>query len=126
MTVPVNHVGMSNIQDEFKCDVITTAAPCLIGFAKGKFPKNYSTIVEKKIADMLLYPATIGVKHLVLSAFGCGAFRNNPRFISMMFKKCINNLNLPYESITFAILDDNNCVNNGISNFQTFKNTFHV
>lgn len=104
-------------EDEFKCDIITIAAPCLIGFKPHKFPKNYKKIVEKKIIDMISYPATIGVKHLILSAFGCGAFRNNPRFISMMFKKHLKNL--PYETVTFAILDTSTLKTNNFEIFRT-------
>ncbi|MEO6303829.1 MAG: TIGR02452 family protein [Bacteroidia bacterium] len=109
--------------NEFKCDILTIAAPCLIGFPKGKYPKNYSSNVEKSIRTILSFPYHCGVKHLVLSAFGCGAFRNNPVFISRIFKKIIKEYPC-YESITFAILDDNNCIANGTSNFQTFKKTF--
>ena len=78
--------------------------------------------LRKKIEQILLYPAQKGCKNLVLSAFGCGAFLNNPIFVSKMFKDLMKEL--PYENITFAILDDANSRANGISNFETFKKTF--
>lgn len=106
---------------EFKCDIVTVAAPNLIGFKPGKFPKQYSATVNRKVEQMLLLPYTAGCKNLVLSAFGCGAFRNNPVFISAVFKKHLKNL--PYENIYFAILDDKNCHDNGFSNFGVFKKT---
>lgn len=112
---------MNHPEDWFKCDVVTVAAPCLIPFKGKKKPKGYTKLVDEKIAQMLLYPATQGVKNLVLSAFGCGAFRNNPRFISQRFKKQLQYL--PYDNIVFAILDDHNALANGISNYQTFKKT---
>jgi uncharacterized protein (TIGR02452 family) len=114
--------GQYNIQSISKIDVITVAAPCLIGFAKGKFPKGYSSLVHHKVKQMLEYPATQGVEHLVLSAFGCGAFRNNPNFISRVFKQHIKNL--PYKTIVFSVLDDHNSKANGVSNYQAFSNMF--
>ena len=112
--------------NEFKCDILTIAAPCLINFKPGRYPKNYSKIVQEKIKIMIYAPYYMGVKHLILSAFGCGAFRNNPKFMSSMFKKQIKLLNLPYETITFAILDDSNSKANGLSNFETFKKTLSL
>jgi uncharacterized protein (TIGR02452 family) len=105
--------------NKFKADVVTVAAPNLIPYKGKKKPKGYTKLIDDKIAQMLLYPATQGVKNLVLSAFGCGAFRNNPRFISQRFKKQLKNL--PYDNVVFAILDDHNSKANGISNYQTFK-----
>jgi len=47
--------------------------------------------------------------HLVLGAWGCGAFGNDPRSVARRFRELLG-LSLPwihgYESITFAILDD--------------------
>lgn len=106
----------------FKCDVITIAA---INLRNSKIKKSaYESITKNKIQQMLLYPAQRGCKNLVLSAFGCGAFMNNPIFMSKTFKSLMKEL--PYENITFAILDDANSKANGISNFETFKKTFEV
>jgi uncharacterized protein (TIGR02452 family) len=104
----------------FKCDIITIAAPCLIN---GPIP-NYHGILDNKVKQMLYYPASQGAKNLVLSAFGCGAFRNNPIWVSRVFKKFIKDL--PYENISFAIYDDHNAKANKISNLQSFQNTFEV
>ena len=109
------------IIDKFKADVVTVAAPNLIPYKGNKKPKGYTKMIDDKIAQMLVFPATQGVKNLVLSAFGCGAFRNNPRFISQRFKKQLQNL--PYDNVIFAILDDHNSKANGISNFDAFKKT---
>jgi uncharacterized protein (TIGR02452 family) len=104
----------------FKCDIITIAAPCLIGYKPNKFPPHYSFIFEEKIKQALWFPAQMGVNNLVMSALGCGAFKNNPIFVSRLFKKYLKNL--PYNKVYFAILDDSNSKANGISNFLTFKN----
>lgn len=98
--------------DMFKCDILTIAAPCLIGL--DTLPKNYAKTVESKIKHMLTYPATIGVQNLVLSAFGCGAFRNDPTYIANVFKKHLKGL--PYKMITFAVLDTKN-----EGNFEVFR-----
>lgn len=109
-----------NFIPNFKCDIITIAAPNLNGKPT---PDNYEEIIETKIKQMLYIPAQRGCKNLILSAFGCGAFKNNPEVMSKMFKAQLKNL--PYDNIFFAILDDQNSKENGFSNFNIFKNTLN-
>lgn len=115
-----------NYFPHFNCDIITVAALNLNPNAReiktfGKVEK-YKELTDEKIRQILYYPATKGAENLVLSAFGCGAFQNNPIFISRMFRKYLKDL--PYKNIYFAILDDHNSKANGFSNFLTFQDTF--
>jgi uncharacterized protein (TIGR02452 family) len=70
----------------FDCDIITIAA---INRSEST-PANYEEIMEEKISNMLYIPYKNGCKNLVLSAFGCGVFKNDPHFVSELFKSLYN------------------------------------
>jgi uncharacterized protein (TIGR02452 family) len=101
---------------DFKCDVITMAA---FNLNNTVLPKEYQSITELKIRNMLWIPSEMGCENLVLSAFGCGVFKNDPYYISELFKKYLDSgFASLYKSITFAIINDRNSVG---SNFEIFK-----
>ena len=50
---------------------------------------------------------------LILSAFGCGAFKNPPKHIALLFKSVIHQYAGYFEKIYFAIVDDHNTENFG-------------
>ena len=105
-----------NIIDQFQCDVITMAAVNLNGMDK---PHNYKEITESKIFNIIDTPRKYGCKNLVLSALGCGVFKNDPYYIASTFKKFFDvGLNNYYNRIIFAIINDPNSVS---SNYQIFK-----
>ena len=47
---------------------------------------------------------------MVLSAWGCGAFRNPPQHIAKLFLECLASepLRGAFQTVTFAILEDHN------------------
>lgn len=109
-----------NIIPEFNCDVITMAA---VNLNKGHIDnprniKNYEQTMYQKIDNMLFTPQIYGCHNLVLSAFGCGVFKNDPTFVASLFKKVIEKHSSSYDTICFAILNDRNSVG---SNFEIFK-----
>lgn len=71
---------------------------------------------------------------IVLSAFGCGAYRNPPSIMAQLFYEVISTeyagggVNLPktYRHISFAIIDDHNSnkEHNPEGNFLPFQNKF--
>lgn len=69
----------------------------------------------------------IGYQHnhdcLVLSALGCGAFKNPPKHIALLFKSVIYQYAGYFDTIYFAIIDDHNTGNqiNPRGNFAPFK-----
>lgn len=99
----------------FDCDVITMAAIN----RSASTPSNYEEIMEEKISNMLYIPYKNGCKNIVLSAFGCGVFKNDPNFVSIMFKNLLDSgFSSLYSKISFAILNDRNSVG---SNYQIFR-----
>ncbi len=104
-----------NEVESFTCDIITMAAVNLNGLDK---PRNYISLMTDKIDHILYVPYKNGCKNLVLSAFGCGVFKNDPEFVSSLFKDSLYKFGGYYDNITFSILNDRNSVG---SNYQIFK-----
>jgi len=80
--------------------------------------------VKKKIRLMLSVGLDQGHDSVVLSAWGCGAFRNPPRHIASLFKEVLMETQLKnrYQHISFAIIDDHNA--RGEGNFKPFLDVF--
>ena len=104
-----------NIIPSFKVDVITMAALNINGKDK---PDGYETVMRDKIEAIIRYPCKLDCGNLVLSAFGCGVFKNDPTFVANEFKKAIQKYGGIYSNITFSILNDHNSVD---SNYEIFK-----
>ena len=49
-----------------------------------------------------------GFDGIVLSAFGCGAFRNPPAHIASLFKRVVVEFQGFFRMVAFAILEDHN------------------
>lgn len=92
--------------------VMTCAAPMLKYGMEGYTPKAYEAMVYQRITGMLKVAAYLGYRHLVLGAFGCGAFRNDARVISDLFYKALKDLDFDgmkehdlFRRIDFAVMD---------------------
>lgn len=105
------------------CDVITIASVNLNGLDR---PSNYSEIMQDKIDQIFKSAVDNNCVNVVVSAFGCGVFKNDPDEVSKMFIESINKYMGYFNNICFSILNDRN--SNG-SNFEIFekniKNSFH-
>ncbi len=83
---------------------------------------------QEKIRTILRIAGLHGHDSLVLSAFGCGAFRNPPKHVAELFKAVFNEPEFKnrFRQITFAIIDDHNAgkAHNKEGNFEPFKSVF--
>jgi uncharacterized protein (TIGR02452 family) len=66
--------------------------------------------------------------NVVLSAFGCGAYRNPPKNVARCFKKVVTEFNGLFDNIIFAIIDDHNSFqkHNAEGNLTPFAEAFDV
>lgn len=86
----------------------------------------FSTITKIKIDSIFQIAHMKNHDSIVLSAFGCGGFRNPPEHISKMFydslytEKYFGSWKQYFKVVKFAIFDENYPK----SNYQIFKNTF--
>ena len=101
-----------NENEESKtCDVITCAAP------NSTVAKDYQHISEdvllQVMKDRILMILRVAqenkVKVLILGAFGCGVFGNNPIITAKIFKECLTKYQYyrnVFDVVVFAIPDD--------------------
>lgn len=91
--------------------VMTCAAPMLREGMEGMTQQQYEAMVYDRITGMLKVAAYLGYKHLILGAFGCGAFGNDARIVSDLFYKALKEFNFDgmresdmFRRIDFAVL----------------------
>jgi len=104
--------GYPFLKEPYFVSVLTVAAvnKPAINHKTGDMESADEDRTAMRILLMLQMAKDNGVRHLVLSAFGCGAFRNPPRHVARLFKWA---LHLPefreaFGTICFAIIEDHN------------------
>ena len=111
----------------FKVDVITCAAPDLRAPFKVEFLSQIPYMSEaeqfalhvKRAIHILSIAAYKGAESLVLGAFGCGVFNNNPETVAKAYKTAIDVFPKYFDEIEFAVFcrDDK-------TNYQKFLKVF--
>jgi len=88
----------------FEADVLTCAAPNL-SYGKGSLDESVYDIHRRRALRIIKAAAIGGADALVLGAFGCGAFGNDPAVVARAYKDAIESLpgNLGIKKIVFAI-----------------------
>lgn len=83
-------------------------------------------MAKKKLRNMFAVALIHGHDSLVLSAWGCGAFRNPPRHVAKLFKEVLSETDFlnRFKHISFAILDDHNA--RGEGNYRPFAELFNT
>jgi len=118
-----------NVMTPVQADVITMAAINLnkthidnIG-TKDEV-EDYDKLLEYKIGCMLNSAVVAECDNLILGAWGCGVFKNDPSVVAKMFKRALDFGYVAgatkgcFENVVFAIINDHNSVKN---NYQIFK-----
>lgn len=86
---------------------ITCAAPYLkFGMGRMTMPE-YCDMMLLRIKGLLKFAAQSGYTRLVLGAWGCGAFGNDPKIMSDLFNKAFQETNPDglFREVCFAVLD---------------------
>jgi uncharacterized protein (TIGR02452 family) len=101
--------------ETFNVDFLTTAVNRINRAGMTSYTQFVTEYEKKKeefrmkIEVLLRAAVNQGCKHLVLSALGCGAFRNPPKLVAELFKDVIEKeFKYSFERIVFAIIDDHN------------------
>lgn len=105
-----------NFMKEQICDVVTVAAIRLTA----EPDQYYHVITNYKIELMLSVPAFYDVDTLILGAWGCGAFNNDPHVISEKMKLGLEKYGKYFEKVIFAVINDHN----SRVNYAVFKERF--
>jgi uncharacterized protein (TIGR02452 family) len=109
-------------QEEWKrFDVITCAAPNLSGRTQEEYPLDVQYDIHLRRAEHILSVAAANSDRiLVLGAFGCGAFWNNPEAVAKAYNDATKKYSAYFDKIVFAIYHREH----EQENYQTFKKIF--
>lgn len=103
-----------------KCDVIVVAAPNWGAASKAGCDKAANDEALSSRIDLVLDMAEDnGVKSIVLGAFGCGVFGQDPKQVARMFKEKL--ANRPFANVVFAVLPGRG---GDVRNVKAFLNEF--
>lgn len=85
-------------------DVLSISAPnCRVNIDN---KKQYIKILEDRIEAIFIISLLHGTRNLILGAFGCGVFGNDPEIVAKIFRKNIKRYGNYFKSIGFVIPDD--------------------
>lgn len=110
------------ISEPFDIDCITIAAVNLNSTPR---TSGYSSMMKNKIRLMLSIPYLNGCDTIVLGAWGCGVFDNDPNDVAQMFYEILvdENMGIMFDNVIFGVINDNNSVGN---NFQIFNDKLNL
>ena len=105
---------------EIKCDVITCAAPNYQAAHRyqGITSQENLTTLDSRIKFVIDIAEEQQVETLILGAFGCGLFGQDPKEVSQLFKKYLNKTKY-IRNVIYAIPNSNRD-----SNYAIFKRIF--
>lgn len=108
----------------FKCDVITCAAPNKSAAQKYQNVSDdeNTKFLRERIKFVLKIAYDNNVETLMLGAYGCGVFGQNPTEVATIFKEYLStDFNRCFKNVIFAI--PKSSTNN---NYTAFENVFNV
>ncbi len=82
--------------------------------------ENYEQVMIEKIEKIFDVAAFHLCDNLILGAWGCGVFKNEPKVVAEFFNKVIEKKRMLFDNIIFAVINDKNSVAN---NYEIFLNT---
>jgi uncharacterized protein (TIGR02452 family) len=102
-------------EDWYEVDVITCAAPNLNNKPRNSYnvgdgvkavkvsDEKLGEIHEKRLRRLLDVAVLEGDDTVILGAFGCGAFKNNPEVVAQAARKVIEDYLYAFKNIEFAV-----------------------
>ena len=103
------------------CDIITIAAPnaSAVNRYHGLYKSSIRPCLVSRIERMLAVAMENGVNTLILGAFGCGVFGNNPATVANIFQYFLEeDFKYVFNTVVFAIPDRNS------DNYKAFETVF--
>lgn len=88
-------------------------------------PQGYATMMIKKIRAICGHAASRGCNTLILGAWGCGVFKNEPDEVALFFKTVLEHEGFAtqFKQIIFPVINDKNSRDN---NYEAFKKVFSI
>ena len=118
--------------DYFRVDVITCAAPNLREVPANSFNRDEGEPIQlsdeelykvhyKRAIKIMEIACANNVEVLILGAFGCGAFRNNPNVVAKAYKDAVEHFRHAFKEIEFAVY----CPPKDPTNYNEFRAAFN-
>ena len=113
----------------FAVDVITCAAPTLREQTSNRYnpsdgdsapditPEQLLALHERRGRQILSAAAANGAQVIILGAFGCGAFKNNPAIVAQAYANILPEYLHHFQTIEFAVY----CPPRSMKNFDAFN-----
>ena len=123
--VPVFRDDEDQLLDEPWLTSVITSPAVNAGAVRQNTPrleKHIEPIMAERIERVLLLAASHGHRNLVLGAWGCGVFRNDPKVIAALFNDALatNRFRNVFERVRFSVLDSSN----DLTTFTAFNEAF--
>lgn len=124
--VPVFRDDKDDLMDEIHLVSIITAPAVNVGALPASQRKNKQLISDhmlERTEHVLALALTEGYTHLVLGAWGCGVFRNDPRHVAGYFKHFLapeGKYARAFEQVVFAVPD----FPSSLANYKAFEAVF--
>lgn len=104
-------------------DIITSPAVNLgVALSRGEDEETCYRIMKTRMRKILMLFHEKGNTHIILGAFGCGVFRNDPKRIAQIWKELLidEDMKSGFHEILFAVYDKSKTQNN----IQAFTSVF--
>lgn len=92
------------LEDPFPAAVLTAPAPCARALSAAQ-RAALPGVFERRIDRLLALAAAEGHRRLVLGAWGCGAFRNDPLLVADLFARALARHGAGFDRVVFAVWD---------------------
>jgi len=103
----------------FTLSIVSAPAPNLNGVRPEGFTSLCEIVIRSRAEKILQVAAAQGHKNIILGAWGCGAFGNDPNMVATEFQKVLDKV--PYfEHVCFAVYDTRTPPHL----FETFQSVF--
>ena len=96
--------GLALLEAPFLATVLTAPAPCARRLSAEEVRALPATL-ERRVARLLGLCAALGQRRLVLGAWGCGAFRNDPTRVAEAFARALERQGGAFQRVVFAVWD---------------------
>jgi uncharacterized protein (TIGR02452 family) len=104
------------LENPFTLSIVTCPAPNLSGVKPEGLQHKLKGLIRERAIRILQVAHANGHKNIILGAWGCGAFGNDPKMVSEAFMLALSKV--PYfEHVTFAVYD----TREPFVLFETFK-----
>jgi len=101
-TLVIRNPDLSLREDPFPVAVMTVSAPIASRMEASELP-DLERILSRRIRGMLRAATAEGYTRLVLGAWGCGNFGNDPELVAKLFHEALQGC---FEEVTMAVFDN--------------------